>query len=271
MIILVVLAQVVQSGYTVVDVSQGQSTGQLPPDATVFSPHEMLTNRGFETGALPPWYQMSSTWVVTTIFPHSGTYCATDVGNYWIRQDFATPIPTDSIVSITFWSRQPDNQIQAFDLMYSDGTYYEWIVWPTVNWQQFNVTSYLTMGKLMVGFRLWGYVGGGPAPDSTYIDDISIIANDPLYTDLVEEGGKPAAPRLLVTPSVFRDAARVSLEPGPEGPADISVYSATGSLVAELHPGQGQAVLLGSGLGPGVYLVIASWEGGEARAVVTKQ
>jgi hypothetical protein len=43
----------------------------------------------------------------------------------------------------------------------------------------------------LVGFRTWGYSGGGPDPDITFIDDVSIILDD-LYCDtyaLSEKGG----------------------------------------------------------------------------------
>ncbi len=132
---------------------------------------ELLANPGFESGSLPPWY--TEVWSVVTDSPHAGAYCAFDEGNNWIRQDFAGVAVAD-ITSVTFWSRQPEEAISQVVLFYSDGTSSADIVWPTANWQQFDVTSWLTPGKTLTGIKIWGYVGGGALPDYTYIDDVSI-------------------------------------------------------------------------------------------------
>ncbi|MHC4945003.1 MAG: hypothetical protein ACYTG7_18465 [Planctomycetota bacterium] len=162
----------VQSGEIIIDLD---NTTPTPPHLTLQgapSNGEVLENPGFETGSLDPWY--SSQWFVTKEDPHSGSYCATDEGNYWIRQDF-DDIKAEDVLSITLWSRQPEEAIQAVDLMYKDGTYFEDIIWPTSNWGFFDVTSWLTPGKTLVGIRIWGYSGGGGAPDISFIDDISIM------------------------------------------------------------------------------------------------
>ncbi|HTW92645.1 MAG TPA: hypothetical protein VMH22_13200 [bacterium] len=132
--------------------------------------HELLLNPGFETGSLPPW--VSSNWVVTTTYPHSGTYCACDSGNYPIMQSVDTT-PGSEILSVTFWSRQPNAQVMAYDFLYSDGSQGEFILNPTVAWQQYDVTSNLNRSKSLVGFRLWGY--SGPGTESTYVDDVSLV------------------------------------------------------------------------------------------------
>jgi hypothetical protein len=135
--------------------------------------HELLQNPGFESGSLQPWE--ASNWVVTTTYPHSGTYCACDVGNYSITQ-WVDTTPASQVQSVTFWTRQPDQPAaQAYDFLYSDGSYEEFGNSPAANWQQFDVTSHLNRSKSLVGFRIWGYSGGGPGPDSSYIDDVSIL------------------------------------------------------------------------------------------------
>ncbi len=60
---------------------------------------ELLSNPGFETGDLSPWYQARDycngncvNWNVTNTKSHSGTYSAMDEGNIELRQDFA-PTP----------------------------------------------------------------------------------------------------------------------------------------------------------------------------------
>jgi len=134
---------------------------------------ELLQNPGFESGSIDPWE--TTNWVVTTIYPHSGTYCASDVGNYSITQ-WVDTTPGSQVQSVTFWSRQPDQPAaQAYDFFYSDGSSEEFGNSPTAVWQQFDVTSQLNRSKSLVGFRIWGYSGGGPGPDSTYVDDVSIL------------------------------------------------------------------------------------------------
>ena len=135
--------------------------------------HELLQNSGFETGSISPW--VTGVWVVTTTYPHSGTYCACDVGDYSIEQAVDTT-PGSEVQSVAFWARQPDAPAaQAYVFLYSDGSSETFVHYPTAIWQQFDVTSNVNRSKNLVGFRLWGYSGGGPGPDSTYIDDVSIL------------------------------------------------------------------------------------------------
>lgn len=269
-------AQVVQSGGFVVDLGTGEiiSATENGAQAQFFPPpQELLQNTGFETGALSPWYQAAGNhWVITTIFPYSGTYCATDTGNYWIRQDFAQPVPAESVISITIWSRQaPPNKpayLQAFDLMYSDASYYEDVVYPDTIWRQWNITSWLTMGKQLSGLRIWGFWSSDPADDSTYIDDISIIANMPLE---LEEGGAglPIA-TLSAWPSAFSDVCRIDLNSPSEG--RLCLYNASGALLRELWHGNGKGtVLMGSGLGPGVYVLVLDYGRGRLSRTITKK
>jgi hypothetical protein len=273
--LIVLIGQLVQSGGFVVDMGTGQVISAPEDGAQLFpTAQELLQNNGFETGALPPWHQMSSTWIITTIFPHSGTYCAADVGNYWIRQNFAQPVLTDSITSITFWSRQPDNQIQAFDFMYADSTYYEWIVWPTVNWQYFDITSWLAgqMGKTMVGLRFWGYVGGGPAPDSTYTDDLSIIAGVPLYDEVEEASTLPTA-TLSAHPTAFTGSARIDFAMPGENSGRLTLYDSQGALVRDIWQGSGSGSLEldGQGLSGGIYFLRLDWGGGHLVKTLIKR
>lgn len=167
--------RIVRSGNTIVNLDTMEATFLGAEVASPATPTaEVLQNPGFETGALAPWYTTNNQWSVINSGCQSGAYCATDIGNYWIEQDFAG-IPGTQITSITFWSRQPEAAIQAFDLMYSDGTYYENIVSPTATWQQFDVTSWLDPNKTLTGIRLWGYSGGGGDPDVTVIDNVSVV------------------------------------------------------------------------------------------------
>ncbi|MCB8952536.1 MAG: hypothetical protein H6650_11030 [Ardenticatenales bacterium] len=167
--------RIVRSGNTIVNLDTMEVTFLGADAVAPAAPAaEVLQNPGFETGVLAPWYTTNNQWSVINSGCQSGSYCATDIGNYWIQQDFAG-IPGTQITSIAFWSRQPEAAIQAVDLLYSDGTYYENIVFPTADWQRFDVTSWLDPNKTLTGIRLWGYSGGGGDPDVTVIDNVSVI------------------------------------------------------------------------------------------------
>jgi hypothetical protein len=167
-------AQVTSGGH-VVDARPAVLPG-VSVAGQVLDSRELLQNPGFETGSISPW--VTGVWVVTTTYPHSGTYCACDVGDYSIEQAVDTT-PGSEIQSITFWARQPDAPAaQACQFLYSDGTFDGPVLFPTATWQQFDVTSSLNRGKSLVGLRIWGYSGGGPGPDSSYIDDVSILVSN---------------------------------------------------------------------------------------------
>jgi hypothetical protein len=143
---------------------------------------EMLQNPGFETGSLYPW--TTNNWVIDSTYPNKGRYCASDVGNFWIRQNII-PIHSSRINRISFWARQPEAPAaQAYDFIYSDSTIEEFVHYPTAEWAEYDVTHNLNQQKILVAFQLWGYSGGGPNPDSTYIDDVSILR----YLDIVITG-----------------------------------------------------------------------------------
>jgi hypothetical protein len=139
---------------------------------------DMIINGGFETGGLTPWYQGAGSgdenWNVTNADSHSGLYSATDVGNIEIRQDFAA-IPVNQIVELSYWLKQPESVLSAFHFYYSDSSYFQDIVsLSTSNWEFFDVTSSLEAGKELIGFSVYGYVGGSPAEDRTYLDDVTL-------------------------------------------------------------------------------------------------
>jgi len=259
LMMLTVLGQVITTGGFTIDMGEVRLIADGDQAHVAMVPaQEMLQNPGFESGSLTPWYTNAS-WTISTIFPHSGTYCASDTGNYWIRQDFAQPVPSDSIVSITLWSRQPENGAQAVELFYDDMSYTYVILFPTGAWQQFDATSCIATGKTATGLRVWGYVGGGPAPDSTYIDDLSVMANVP-----AEVAENPAVPQrsLSASPSVFSGLCRVSCT--TPGRARLVLYNAQGARLSELWAGEGSAevCLDGEGLCPGIYILRLEGQGG---------
>ena len=172
---LVSFAQIVQSGNFVVDLSEGK--GENPPIINQGTDIELLSNNGFETGTFAPWYH-DGAWTISTNGPHTGTYSAYDIGNHWIRQDIA-PTAASDIASATVWCRQPEAAISAIDFYYSGGNYSEDLIWPLANWSQFDVTSFIDPGTIVTGIRVWGYSGGGPDPDETFFDDLSIQTTGP--------------------------------------------------------------------------------------------
>jgi hypothetical protein len=139
----------------------------------------ILVNPGFETGSLSPFYQGNDyggpeNWNVTGNSPHSGQFCATDVGNKQIRQDFS-PVFVGDILEASLWIKNPDDggpRVNAIDFFYSDGSNTENVVFqPDNNWNYNNVTGLLQPGKFLTGFSLYGYIGGGPNEDRTFVDD----------------------------------------------------------------------------------------------------
>jgi hypothetical protein len=172
------LANAIFAGPIITGNSMVESGKVIPKPTTVakekfLQRREYIQNPGFETGSLYPWF--TNNWIVDTINPHNGRFCASDVGDYWIRQNI-TPIPAIAIYGVTFWARQPEAPAaQAYYFIYSDSTIEGFVHYPTAEWAQYDVTANLNRQKILVAFQLWGYSGGGPNPDSTYIDDVSIF------------------------------------------------------------------------------------------------
>jgi hypothetical protein len=142
---------------------------------------QVLSNPGFETGSLSPWFQgqdfsSGEAWNVTTISPHSGNYAATNTGNKEIRQNFPA-VPTNSIQTISFWA---SHELAGFDLLsydffYSDGTTSEFYVNPVgAGYEFYDVTSKLAPSKNLIGFSIYGVYGVPEGPERTFLDDVNI-------------------------------------------------------------------------------------------------
>lgn len=246
--------QLVRSGNFIIEENSGSKT--IINDEVTFPVFlsdtvEWLTNGDFETGTMPPWE--SYAWQVVDTDSHTGQYCAADVGNNWMRQNIA-PVLTDSIVSVTFWSRQPEATIQAFDFIYNDSTYYENIIWNQVYWQMHDVTSYLPSGKTMVAFRLWGYSGGGPLPDSTYTDDVSILVETP-GTDVRERNAAARRMEFNIYPNPVREKAVIECSVMPGERPLLSIYDINGSLIEQAELENGKYVWHTKGINAGVYFI----------------
>ncbi len=155
----------------------------------------ILGNPGFETGALPPWYQKADfggpeNWNATTADKHSGEWSATDVGNKLIAQDFAA-VPVADILLASFWLRNVDASINAVYFEYSDTTTEENIWFPTGGWDYIDATGWLDAGKSLVSFGVYGVIGGNT--QRTYVDDWTL--------DVIPE---PTTLVLLAAAALFR-------------------------------------------------------------------
>jgi hypothetical protein len=139
----------------------------------------VLSNAGFESGSLSPWFQDHSfssgtDWFVTNADSHSGTYSAEDTGNKELRQNFAG-IAGSSITQFSFWAEHPVEgtaSLLAYDFFYSDSTSAEFLV-DTVGtgWTLFDVLANLNTSKTLVGFSIYGNSYPG---DITRVDDFVI-------------------------------------------------------------------------------------------------
>ncbi len=141
----------------------------------------ILSNPGFETGSLSPWFQGrdfggSVNWQVTNTDAHSGIFSAMDNGNKELKQTFSA-VPTSLITQVSFWAKHPDPNVRALavDFFYTDGTDQEFQVSTTgTGWNFFDVTSDLASGKQLNGFSIFGNSAG-----VTFVDDFAINANVP--------------------------------------------------------------------------------------------
>lgn len=143
----------------------------------------ILTNPGFETGVLAPWFQdrnFSPTepedWNVTGADAHSGAFSATVVGDKEIRQNFAA-VPTDNIIEISFWLKQPELPVVDFSsvsVFYEDGSSDSDALFGGVRdpqgWAFVEATSLVAPGKNLIAFSVFGISG----EFRTFLDDVKV-------------------------------------------------------------------------------------------------
>lgn len=135
----------------------------------------VLSNAGFESGALAPWvndldFCGGCTWSVTSADAHSGTFSAVVVGNRLLTQAFAG-IDTDLITETSLWLRSSASAIAAVRFEYSDGSSEEHIVSFGTAWTQFDLISFLDPGKLLTEFGVFGCSG---CSGNTFADDFVV-------------------------------------------------------------------------------------------------
>jgi PEP-CTERM motif len=152
------------------------------------SPVNILVNPGFESGALAPWFQgidasnpfaPRAPWEVSADAARTGSFGATAINNFEVRQDFA-PVLTDTVVEVSAWVRHP---LEAFGglslltLFYDDGLDDIFVViTDNADWAFFDATSVLTLGKKLIGFSVFGFTSGTFVARSD-VDDVTLLVN----------------------------------------------------------------------------------------------
>lgn len=168
----------------------------------------VVSNPGFETGTPSPWTIGSdfcaapdpcTTWAVTNLVSHSGSYSAVDLGNIELTQMFADT-PVSNITDASFWVMHPlaQNTPVPIDVIlgYADNTSTNvQLSTSTTGWTQLDVTAYLQAGETLDSISVFGYApnlnilfGGHANQALTYVDDFSIV-DPPASTSTPEPGG----------------------------------------------------------------------------------
>ena len=142
----------------------------------------LLQNSGFETGSLSPWAVGRNfcsspcvPWTATTHGPFAGMYDGGDEGNIEVVQNF-TPTSTSSLTKVGIWIRHPaGSEPTAVDFFYTDGTDDEFVTFTNDSkWDPNDLTSDLESGKMLNGFSVFGFSGGGNISMNTFIDNVMI-------------------------------------------------------------------------------------------------
>ena len=134
----------------------------------------ILTNPGFETGALGPWalgndYGAVEFWNVTGADSQSGAFSATATGNHELVQWFA-PVAVSDIVEASMWLRMPGTGVAFISFHYSDATSGGSIFDISSDWAKYDATSSLRPGKFLTGFGVYG-CSGCLEESRTYMDN----------------------------------------------------------------------------------------------------
>jgi hypothetical protein len=150
--------------------------------APAMAQQELITNGGFETGALYPWY--GNGWYMRSNHSHTGLYSAytANVGpSAELRQDFA-PTPTVSILSITFWIKRYDPEVIWVHFFYDNSTYSSYTLWLNTaimyenGFGLYDLTNGPVPGTILTGIEI---TGGNGYDSDLWLDDVSILAGPP--------------------------------------------------------------------------------------------
>jgi hypothetical protein len=132
----------------------------------------ILTNPGFESGALSPWYANFGAPFVTMDEAHSGVYSAAAFGSDSIRQDFA-PVPAVDLTEVSIWVKRLGGAFDSYTFYYDDGSQEDHLlndIGGGDDWKFHDLTPSLNLSKNLSGFSIFG-TSSGPA----YFDDVTIV------------------------------------------------------------------------------------------------
>lgn len=107
-----------------------------------------------------------------------GTYSVEMVnGSAYVRQTFDPPVPVLDLTDASWsWQADPsDSPISSVTWSYSDGTTDSELFFSTAwtgGWDFVDLVPYLDPSKELASFRIYGYSGGGSAPDYLRVDDL---------------------------------------------------------------------------------------------------
>ncbi len=156
------------------------ATSALMAVAATGNAFNLLSNPGFETGSISPWFQarewgtngIGQIWHATNTDSNTGSWSGKVESNKEIRQNFlGGPVSTALITAVSVWVKVPEISSFGIWLYYSDATEEMSIHTGSNAWVQYNVTANLDVGKSLSGFGVNGYSGGGPAADIVFADD----------------------------------------------------------------------------------------------------
>lgn len=130
----------------------------------------VMVNGDFETGDLTDWATNGSP-TVTTVNPHSGTYCCDIPNTIWIEQLLSPTISTSTISSFSLWARSDNIALVEVVFTYDDATSDIDNRLLTTDWAQYDFTSIISPSKNLQSIQILAVIS------DIVVDDISLISS----------------------------------------------------------------------------------------------
>ncbi len=131
----------------------------------------IIVDGSFESGALAPNWSTQNSPRVTTDEAFDGIYSVESFASDFIRQDFAA-VATSAITEVSVAVKRLGGQFNQYWFYYADNTEESFLINNIGNsddWDVFDLTSNLAVGKDLVGFGIFG-----TSPGPSYIDQVVI-------------------------------------------------------------------------------------------------
>ncbi len=132
----------------------------------------ILVNPGFEDGTTTGW--SSNGTLTMTSNSQSGNWAVSTTGNYYVRQDLATPSPVSSLNSASFWTWHDgsDSPAMSIEWGYSDGSTDSHFLGASdlSGWVYVDLLPKMDFNRSLSYITTWGYAGGGSLTDLTRYD-----------------------------------------------------------------------------------------------------